>query len=61
MAVFLENSINIKNLRKMEKPILRAYYDIARKMMCQFVQINQKNTIKNIKKVNRIKHKKMIK
>ena len=53
MAVFLENSINIKNLRKMEKLVLRAYYDIARKMMCQFVQNNQKNTIKNIKNNNR--------
>lgn len=53
MAVFLENSINIKNLRKMEKLVLRAHYDIARKMMCQFVQNNQKNTIKNIKNNNR--------
>ena len=53
MAVFLENSINIENLRKMEKPVLRAYYDIARKMMCQFVHNYQKKANNYSNKNNR--------
>lgn len=41
MAVFLDFSININKPKKVNF-VLRAYYDIARKMMCQFVHNYQK-------------------